>query len=108
MLFPQNEPVEFHTGIITLHRILLYYYYILLYFYYISYISGISLPFNPVKSQGEPQSNVGSTLPRQAASVTTRTRLLGMAAWEVGIICSHQQLKNRESQLLGNVPLKRN
>lgn len=73
---------------------------------FIPHISGTSLPFTPVKNQGEPQSNRGSTLPREAAGVTTRTTLLGMAAPEVGVICCHQQLKNGESRPLSKMPSK--
>lgn len=73
---------------------------------FIPHISGTSLPFTPVKNQGEPQSNQGSPLPRESATVTTETILLWMAVQEVDVICCQQQLKNEESQPLSHIASK--
>lgn len=73
---------------------------------FVPHISNTSLPFAPVKNQGEPQSNWVSLLEREAASATIRITLLDMAVQEVDIVCCHHQLKNGESQPLRHMVSK--
>jgi len=65
-----------------------------------------SLPFTPAKNKGNPQSNRGSTSPREAASLTIRTTLLGTAAQDLGVVSCDQKLQTRVSQPLSNMPSK--
>lgn len=85
---PRKNPTEFYAAIISLHGSL--------------FPKSVAPVFLSLLSK----INQGSPLPREAASVTTKTILLGMAALQVDIICCHQQLKNEESQPLSHTASK--